>query len=122
MESEGYGKVYCYYKYVLFPNSFNLNNTFPQLGGSVGRITKIDMNDPGRVFVLFDRKEMTKRIPKDKSLPSAWMEKFHELVEVPVEKQETFLPFRGPNHGFSIGDSVLVLKNHGRRMDKKVYY
>ena len=39
----------------------------------------MDVNDPGKLYVQFDRKGINERLIKGKSLPSCWMEEFQTI-------------------------------------------
>ena len=65
---------------------------------AVGRVTEILPDDPLKVFIQFDNDEIHNWLPKNKPLPSSWLEKFEtnhsdleaELVEAIIKNEVLF--------------------------------
>lgn len=52
----------------------------------IGRITEVNENDSGRLYVHFDGDEIYHWLSKNEALPSGWMELVESVTEPAIEK------------------------------------
>lgn len=81
--------------------SIALSNSFsnPQLEGAVGRVVRVDPQNPDKLYLQFDNDDIHNWLSKDIPLPSGWMEPFEtdqpsldkEFIELEAKQTALFL-------------------------------
>ena len=74
-----------------FKNTISYSNLFFQLEGAVGRVTAIDIENPEKIYVLFDEDHIYHWLDKAKSLPSWWFEKHRTIQPAFDQEIETWI-------------------------------
>lgn len=82
MYNSFYRNIYRVFNHALF-----IYKILKLLDEATGHVIRIDNKNPNRVFINFDDPTIRKRISKDKSLPTGWMEPFEPPCKSQLEKE-----------------------------------